>query len=368
MPAPRSIIDADIHPTMNPARVAEYLPEPYRSRYASGSRGPGTLGYWNAAGFLQADAKTDEGDWIASAPGTLSTHFFDRYNLEYGLLNSESAIHIGVGPESSFGAAVLSAMNDVMIHEWLPTDERFLGSINVGPSDPILAAEEIRRIGDHPRMVEVMMGSGARIPYGNRYYHPIYEAAVEYDLPVAIHPGNEGVGITGPANSAGYPTSYFEWHTTLVTSYIAHLVSLITEGVFQKFPTLKFVLTEGGVSWLPPILWRLDKNWMALRKTTPWLERKPSEYVFEHVRMTTQPIEEPENPQHLKAMLEMFPVEQMVMFSSDFPHWDGDTPDFAARPFTKEQRVRVLGETARELYRLPRRVEVAEEELALHGS
>ena len=368
MPAKRTIIDADIHPTMNPAHVAEFLPEPWRTRYTSGNRGPGTLGYWNAAGFLQADAVTDEGDWIATAPESLSKYFFDKYDLEYGLLNSEAAIHIGVGPEAEYGASVLSAMNDVMIHRWLPVDERFLGSINVGPSDPVLAAQEIRRIGDHPRMVEVMMGSGARVPYGNRYYHPIYEAAVEYDLPVAIHPGNEGVGITGPVNAAGYPTSYFEWHTTLVTSYISHLVSLITEGVFQKYPTLKFVFTEGGVSWLPPILWRLDKNWMALRKTTPWLERRPSEYVFEHLRMTTQPIEEPQDPQHLKAMLEMMPVEQMVMFSSDFPHWDGDTPDFAARPFSKEQRERVLAGTARELYKLPVRTPQVEEELAAHGS
>lgn len=363
----RRIIDADIHPTLDPARVAAHLPEPWRSRYASGNRGPGTLGYWNAGGFLQSDARTEEGDWIAHAPETLATHFFDRYGLEYGLLNAEGATHVGVGPEAEYGAAVLSAMNDVVIHEWLPVDSRFLGSINVGPADPVLAAQEIRRIGEHPRMVEVMMGSGARIPYGNRYYHPIYEAAVEYGLPVAIHPGNEGVGITGPPNAAGYPSSYFEWHTTLVTSYISHLVSLVTEGVFQTFPTLKVVLTEGGLAWLPPLLWRLDKNWMALRKTTPWLERKPSEYVFAHMLLTTQPIEEPADAQHLKAILEMFPVERMVMFSSDYPHWDGDTPDFAARPFTKEQRERVLGETARELYRLPRRVAVGNEDLAAHG-
>ena len=353
MPPRPPIIDADIHPTLDPQRVMEYLPEPWRSRYASGNRGPGTLGYWNAAGFTQADAVTDDGVGIATTPETLAREFFDRHGLEYGLLNPEGCIHVGVGPEVEWSAAVLSAKNDVLINEWLPVDERFLGSINVGPNDPVLAAQEIRRIGDHPRMVEVMMGSGARVPYGNRYYHPIYEAAVEFDLPVAIHPGNEGVGITGPTHAAGYASSYFEWHTSLVTSYISHLVSLVTEGIFQRFPTLRFVLTEGGISWLPPILWRLDKNWMALRKTTPWLERKPSEIVFDHVRLTSQPIEEPENPQHLKAMFEMFPVERMVMFSSDFPHWDGDTPDFAARAFPASVRERVMAGTARDLYRLP---------------
>jgi predicted TIM-barrel fold metal-dependent hydrolase len=43
----------------------------------------------------------------------------------------------------------------------------------------------------------------------------------------------------------------------------------------------------------------------------------------------------------------------MLMFSSDFPHWDGDTPDFAARAFPAALRGRVMSETARELYRLP---------------
>jgi predicted TIM-barrel fold metal-dependent hydrolase len=350
MPVRSPIIDADIHPTMDPRRVVEYLPEPWKTRYGSGNRSPGTLGYWNSAGFMQADAVTEDGDAISTQPETLSKLFFDRYDLEYGILNSESAIHNGVGPELDFAAAVLSAMNDVLAQEWLPVDSRFRGSINVAPSDPVLAAKEIHRLGNHPGMVQVMMGSGARVPYGQRFYHPIYEAAVAYDLPVAIHPGNEGVGITGAPNAAGYPSSYMEWHTTLVNSYVSHLVSLVTEGVFVKYPTLKFVMVEGGISWLPPLMWRLDKNWKALRLQTPWLERKPSEYIQEHVRMTTQPIEEPDNPQHLKYMLEMFDVEQMVMFSSDFPHWDGDTVDFAARPFSPQQRTRVLNGTARDTY------------------
>jgi predicted TIM-barrel fold metal-dependent hydrolase len=113
------------------------------------------------------------------------------------------------------------------------------------------------------------------------------------------------------------------------------------------------VLIEGGVCWLPPLLWRLDKNWRALRQTAPWLDRPPSEIVFEHIYLTTQPIEEPDRPEHFKRMLEMFPADRMLMFSSDFPHWDGDTPDFAARNFPAGLRNHVMYETARALYRLP---------------
>jgi uncharacterized protein len=56
---------------------------------------------------------------------------------------------------------------------------------------------------------------------------------------------------------------------------------------------------------------------------------------------------------HLHAMLEMFPAEKMLMFSTDFPHWDGDTPDFVARAIPNALKARVMYDTAAELYKLP---------------
>lgn len=346
------IVDTDIHPAPNRERVLAYLPEPWRTRYASGNDGPGHLGYWNPNGVTRPDTALPDGTRIHTRPETLSKYHLDAYGITYGLLNS-GGVRMGLSPEPDFAAAMVSAINDVFVNEWLPTDDRFRYSLIVAPNDPELAAKEIHRLGDHPGVVQVLMCSGARIPYGQRFYHPIYQAAVDHDLPVAIHPGTEGSGISGAPTAAGYPTSYFEWHTGLVGSYMAHLISLVTEGVFQKFPTLKFVLIEGGISWLPPLLWRFDKNWKALRATTPWVDRLPSEIVSDHILLTTQPIEEPENMKHLHQILAMFPAERMVMFSTDYPHWDGDTPDFALRYLPEPLRAPVMYETAQQLYKLP---------------
>lgn len=346
------IVDTDIHPAANQDQILSYLPEPWRTRYASGNSGPGHLGYWNPNGVTRPDTLLDDGSRIHASPNTLSKHHFDQYGISYGVFNA-GGLHLGLSPEPDFAAAVVSAINDVFINEWLPTDERFRYSLIVSPADPELAAKEIHRLGDHPGVVQVIMCSGARMPYGQRYFHPIYQAAADHDLPVAIHPGSEGVGVSGAPTAAGYPTSYFEWHTGLVGGYMAHLISLVTEGVFRKFPTLKFVLIEGGVSWLPPLLWRMDKNWKALRATTPWVDRLPSEIVHEHILLTTQPIEEPEDGKELHQILAMFPAERMLMFSSDYPHWDGDTPDFALRNLPEELRSPVMYETAQRLYKLP---------------
>lgn len=349
----QALIDSDIHNGIDRQRVLDILPEPWKTRYKSGGGAPGGLGYWNPNGVLRADALTPSGTRIDADPHDMATMFLDAYGIEFGVLNPQSSLQFGLSPEPDFAAAVVSAINDVMIEDWLTADPRYRGSAVISPADPLLAAREIQRVGSHPGIVQVLMGSGARFPYGQRYYDPIYEAASRFDLPVAIHPGSEGVGVSGPPTAVGYPTSYLEWHTNLVGSYIAHLISLLTEGTFVKFPTLRFVLIEGGFAWLPPILWRLDKNWKGLRQTVPWLERLPSEYAYDHILLTTQPMEEPDRPEHLKAILGMFPADRMLMFSTDFPHWDGDTPDFAARSLPKDIRLRVMSETARELYRLP---------------
>lgn len=355
MRAKSAIIDTDIHPLLDSERIADFLPEPWRTRYRSGSRGPGYLGYWNTIGVRRADAVLPDGSQVTGSAHALGKHFLDAYGIEYGLLNYED-LAIGLSPDADYSAALATVINDVIVHDWLPADPRLRTSLVVAPNDPRLAAREIHRLGAHPGVVQVVMPSGARMPYGQRFYHPIYEAAVEYELPVAIHPGSEGSGISYPPSPAGYPSTYFEFHTGLVTSYIGHLISLVTEGVFVKFPTLRWVFIEGGVSWLPPILWRFDKNYKALRQTTPWLTRPPGEIVREHMLLTTQPLEEPEEPKHLRQILGMFDAGRMLMFSTDYPHWDGDTPDFASRALSAELRPRVMSETARELYDLPARV------------
>lgn len=346
------IIDTDIHPGGNGKRMLEFLPEPWRTRVASGNAGPGHLGYWNPNGVNRSDAVTPDGDYIASKPDLMAKYHFDDYKIDFGILNP-GGLAVGLSPEPDFAAAYCSALNQVFIEDWLPVDPRFRLSLTVSVADPYLAAEEIHKHGDHPGVVQVLMASGSMYGYGHRYFHPIYEAAVQYDLPVAIHPGSEGRGVSGKPSVAGYPGSYFEWHTNLAGSYIAHLISLVSEGVFQKFPTLKFVLIEGGVSWVVPILWRFDKNWKALRMTVPWLDRPPSEIVADHILLTTQPIEEPENTKHLHQLLDMFPADKMLMFATDFPHWDGDTPDFSMRMLPDSLLDPVMWQTASKLYKLP---------------
>lgn len=346
----RSVIDTDIHSSYDPRRLLDFLPEPFRTRYASGNQGPGTLGYWNHNGVMRPDAVTDEGVRIESNARDLARHFLDPYGIEYGILNPERSLHIGLGVDPDFSAAIVSAINDMLAADWLPADPRYRASITVAPNDPALAAREIHRLASNPGFVQVLMGSGAPMLYGHRYYHPIYAAAVEHDLPVALHPGSEGVGIAGAPTVAGYPSSYLEWHTSLVGSFMAHLTSMVSEGIFVKFPTLKFILIEGGAAWLPPLMWRFDKNWKAQRSETPWVKRPPSSYILGHFYSTTYPLEATPRPEYLHQVLEMVEGERTLLFSSGYPDWAFGDPFAMIEDVPEGIRRRVMVENALAVY------------------
>lgn len=345
------VIDVDVHPLLDPERLPAFLPEPHRRRYLSGNRGPAHLGYWNPNGVRRGDAVLPDGREVANDPGALIAQLLEPNGIESCILNLDYAFFM-LSPDPDFAAAMCSAANDVLQHDWMDRDQRFHASIVIAPTDPAQAAAEIRRVGGHPGFVQVLLPSGAPMPWGSRFFNPIYQAAEELGLPVAIHTGFEGVGISGAPTASGYPTTYLEWHTGLFANYATHLISIVCEGIFQRFPRLKLVLIEGGVSWLPALMWRFDKNWTALRSLTPWLDRPPSEVISDHVFLTTQPLEEPDQSPHLHQVLDMFDAEHMLMFASDFPHWDGDLPDFTMAALPTQIRDAVLHGNAGRLYRL----------------
>jgi predicted TIM-barrel fold metal-dependent hydrolase len=68
--------------------------------------------------------------------------------------------------------------------------------------------------------------------------------------------------------------------------------------------------------------------------------------------VTTQPMEEMENPDHLLDVMKWIGFDR-IMFSSDYPHWDFHDPFVSLPPsLTAEQRNMIFAGNARTLYRL----------------
>ncbi len=139
--------------------------------------------------------------------------------------------------------------------------------------------------------------------------------------------------------NSGWPSFYIEEMTEHAASCQAMVTSLIVEGVFEQFPSLKIVLIEAGFAWLPALGWRLDKHWKRLRDEVPHLKRAPSEYLREHFWVSTQPMEETEKPEHLLDVMDWIGWDK-ILFASDYPHWDFDDPVLALPPSLDETRRR----------------------------
>lgn len=221
------------------------------------------------------------------------------------------------------GHALCSAINDWLAETWLTPEPRLRGSIMVSAVNPQLAAQEIRRHAEDRRFVQVHLLAANDMPLGRRFYWPIYEAAQEYGFPLAIH--NGGMYRRAPTQ-AGYCSTLLEDYILRTQDFSTQLLSLLAEGVFLEYPRLKFVLSESGVTWLPSFLWRMNKDWLGIRVEVPWLSRPPSTLVREHVRLTLQPFDLPEDAGMTARFLEHLGSEEMLLFSSDYPHWqfEGD--------------------------------------------
>ncbi len=248
-----------------------------------------------------------------------------------------------------FGAAMCSAVNDWQAYNWCGREPRIKASVQVALEYEEAAIAEIEKRAGDKRFVQVQIPPRGLEPLGRRRYRKVLAACAANGFPVALHLG----GTSGHASTGGgWPSFYHEEHPSYVQSMEALVTSLVVEGTFEAIPELRVVLVEGGWAWLPALTWRLDKHYRRFRDEVPHLRRLPSEYIRDHIWVTTQPIEEPERPGDILATLEWIGWDR-VMFSTDYPHWDQDDPRYAFKTkLPEEGRKAVFRENAVGFYGL----------------
>jgi predicted TIM-barrel fold metal-dependent hydrolase len=353
----RKIIDADVHPWVNGdiEGLKPYLSKSMREHFDGRMRLPDhpLRPPLAKSTSIRLDATPPSGGVAGSDPIFAGVDLLDRYNIEHAILSSVQAGKVVAYPNPREAIALSRAFNEYFMEEWVGVDSRYKLAMCVSVHDPMKAAEEIRRLGKEKGVVAVFMPL-FNILMGNSYYYPIYEAAEELGLPILIHPtGTEGGFSTSATLAGGVPSSYIERHTDFPQLAFGNIVSMVFEGVFVRFPKLKVLVAEFGYSWVPHVLWRMDQNWRNFRREVPWLEKEPSKYVLDHVRFTSQPVEEPEKSKFQMQIFEMIHAEKTLVFSTDYPHWDNDFPDTTFTSLPEDLKQRIFYDNAAELFNLP---------------
>jgi uncharacterized protein len=318
-------IDCDIHPAVPTTRALLPYLDPYWREHIL-RRGIERENLELSAYPVNAPIN-GRPDWrLASGPpgstlSALQSHILDRQQPRFAICNVLHGAQVMFSEDLSAG--LCRGINNWLAAEWLDRDPRLRASIVVPVHSADLAAEEIERMAPDRRFVQVLMLAMAELPLGRRQNWPIYRAAEQHGLPIGIHAGSS---FRHPPSALGWPSYYLEDYVSQAQGFAAALNSLVTEGVFVKFPGLKVVLIESGVTWLPASLWRLDKTWRGVRSEVPWLERLPTDVVREHVRLTLQPFDAPPTEPQVVAVLEQLGSDRILLFSTDYPHWhfDGD--------------------------------------------
>jgi len=338
----QTIHDADSHVMELPGEIVKYLDPAHRSGFEA-----------------KAAAKIAEPDWVPKARALQSDPEFragheanlllrKNYQAHGAFLNADrprTLDLLGFTSQLVFTTAALGnygleemgemdlalaaarAHNRMMV-DFCSVDRRLLATGYVPLAD-IERAPQIAR-------EAVEMGcKGLIVPSRHPPRHspshagldPVWAIAQEAGLPILFHVGGEEKMARAYVENGGPQVLDFhggaENFTSLTFMAIPlsvwqTLSALVIDGVFDRFPNLKFGAIELGASWLPSLMRFMDSGAAAFgrEERLQKLSARPSEILRRQLRVTPYPHED-------TAWIIENAGEEMLLFSSDFPHVEG---------------------------------------------
>ena len=341
-------IDCDVHPGVPGMQaLLPYLDEHWRASVIE--RGIDSLDSISYPPNAPLSARPDLRDGKGRAgmdAASLGVQVFERWGADVAILNCLYGIQLLF--DEYMAAAFAHALNEWIAREWLDRDRRLRASIVVPLQNVEQAVDEIDGRAADRRFVQILVLAMGETPLGRRQFWPIFAAAERHGLPIGIHAGS---AYRHPVTALGWPTYYVEDYASQSQGFQSQTASLISEGVFAKFPGLKVVLIESGVTWVPAFLWRFSKFWRGLRSEIPWVDRTPAEIFRDHFRLTIQPFDAPDDAETVARVIEHLGSDDILLYASDYPHWQFDGDEVLPRGLSSELRRKIMVDNPKATYR-----------------
>jgi uncharacterized protein len=375
------IIDSDSHVTEPPDVWTARVPAKYRDEVPRVVR-KGTADMW----VLGDDPLTPVGVTAPAGwptfppeypqtyedchPGAYDSHARLRYMDEAGIWAQVLYPNVGGFGSQNFlkmdddnlKLICVEAYNDFLL-EWASVDnERLLPVVATPFWDVEATVKEVERCIPHGARGILFTGEPQRygLPVmGARDWDPLWEVARDSGLPIHFHIGNAGSTLEDASperyRDHGVPAAQSYTAVSLFLKNGVQCSDLITSGVLNRYPQLKFVSVESGIGWLPFMLEATDYSWLGAFR--PGRERTdedvlPSELFRQSVYVTYW--FESVAPKHF---LDVVPVDN-VLFETDFPHTTclfgniQETIQAGLGHVDDAVRRKILWENAAKLYRI----------------
>lgn len=345
------VVDVDVHPFDEPAEVAKYCDPPWRDVLEQGQRVPPYPSTSQPHALFPAQYRFQER--LDPTPEHMRADL-DDLGIDLGILFAQGFHLIGQQTNLDYVRALTVAHNRWLLDGYVANNRGLYGLVGVAPHDPELSVREIEKYASDERVLGVLMPSQRLdMPWGNRRFDPIFDAAARYGLPLLFHGGGT-VQMALPFDMRQLDTA-IQYHTfSHNVQMMVTIANLLATGVPVRYPTLDFVFIEAGLGFAAHLMLALDRSWEDRHGDVPFLDEPPSFYMRRQMYYGTQPIEEPENLRDVADLVRII-GEDNVMYASDWPHHDFDHPrKVFDLPVSAEAKRKIMGGNAlRVLKRLP---------------
>jgi predicted TIM-barrel fold metal-dependent hydrolase len=263
-------------------------------------------------------------------------------------------------PESR--PAAVRRCNDYLAERLAGSGGRLHGVAVVDLSDLAGAAAEIARaraLGHRAFFLYTVDGRPpAPVPPGHPDWDVVWRAAVDHGMVAVIHVGNTAADFGGWADIGwdGPGGGGVSALTRLANTQRIHvaqnlLVSLLYGGVFARHPDLTVLLEEMKIGWLPSFVDACTRQSLSSPALGDWpYATSGGDMLRRNVKITPLP-----GFGDVEALDVLTELPQMVLFSSDYPHQEGDAEPIARYgdrlgALDPDLRARFMGATIDECY------------------
>ncbi len=297
-------------------------------------------------------------------PGSMDPHeriqVLDQEGIDAALLYPTVGLHWEEDvTDPGLAIALARAYNNWLVDFCKPYPERLFPVAHIpllNVEDAVTEVKRAAKLGARGFYIRPDLYNGRTVAHPDN--DALWAEAQDLGLPIAPHVVSRYNSVMKGWASSLWPSDYtglMQNNAIFTFTYImldvqASLTAMLTTGVFDRFPRLKYVVLETGGGWIAHWLERLESKYKVGKAFSP-MKEEPSFYFHRQCYISVEPDEKT-----TQAMVELLGEDRFV-WASDFPHIDaeygvlaelreniGDLPETAQR--------KILGENAVEIYSL----------------